>query len=178
MATLLSPISGNEMLAAREARAARQAAAMAQFGRPLVSITIAMPGPEKDGYLTVRPMMMALQEMDDLIHACNWPLISRQVFWPKTGPEAIYVVDVNAETLKSAAILLEERHPIGRLWDIDVITTAGVPLSRTEMGMPARRCMLCDRPAHECGRSRRHRLPELLKHIQNMVDGLDLHTRT
>jgi len=179
MATVTNPItSGTEMLAAREVRAARQAAAIAQFGRPLVSMTIVMPGPEKDGYLALRTMMTALQEMDDLINASNWPLISRRVLWPKTGPEAIYVVDADAESLKLGAIFLEERYPIGRLWDIDIITTAGAPLSRTQMGMPARRCLLCDQPAHECGRSRRHSLPELLKQIQQMVNDLDLHTRT
>ena len=42
------PVSIEQMLAARERRAARQSAALA-LGMPIVSATIVMPGPIKDG---------------------------------------------------------------------------------------------------------------------------------
>jgi holo-ACP synthase len=173
-----SGVSLDEMLIARDERAARQLAARTQFGAPLVSITLVTPGPVKDGWLPRHVMKVALEEMDLLIDARNWPLLSREVFWRITGPEAIYVVDVEAQILKSAAIGLEERHPIGRLWDLDVITATGMGLSRTQRSRPARPCLACDRPAHECARSRRHSLPELMKHIRSMVNHFDLHARS
>jgi len=168
-------VSLDEMLIAREERAARQAAALAQFRAPLVSITIVMPGPVKDGGLPRRVMEVALEQMDSLISARNWSLLSRKVFWQFTGPEAIYVVDVEPHVLKSATIALEEHHPIGRLWDLDIITTRGAGLSRFQLWRQARPCLLCDRPARECSRSRRHSLPELMKQIRRMVDHFDLH---
>ena len=87
------------------------------------------------------------------------------------------MLDLDAQVLKSATTDLEEHHPLGRLWDLDVITASGTGLSRLQLGRPARRCLLCSRPARECGRSRRHSLPELLGKIRNMVDHVDLHRR-
>jgi len=171
-------VSLDEMLNARDERAIRQIAALAQFGAPLVSLTIVMPGPVKDGWLPRRVMEVALEEMDSLIGANNWPLLSREVFWRITGPEAIYVVDLEAQVLKLAAIHLEEHHPIGRLWDLDVITTTGTGLSRTQLWRPARPCLVCDQPARECGRSRRHSLPELMEQIRRVAKNFDLHARS
>ena len=168
-------VSLDEMLIARDERAARQTAALARFRAPLVSMTIVMPGPVKDGGLARHVMEVALEQMDSLISAHNWSLLSREVFWQITGPEAIYVVDVEPRVLKSATIDLEEHHPIGRLWDLDIITTKGVGLSRFQLWRPARPCLLCDRPARECSRSRRHSLPELMKQIRRMVDHFDRH---
>ena len=45
-----------------------------------------------------------------MISLNHWPLLSREVFWRTTGPEAIYVLDVDARVLKSATIELEEEH--------------------------------------------------------------------
>ena len=171
-------ITLEQMLRAREERVAWQTAALAQFGKPLISVTLVMPGPTKDGRVPRRAMEAALKELDDLIAANNWPLVSREVLWRNTGPEAIYVVDTDGRTLKSATIDLEERHPIGRIWDLDVITTSGSALSRVELARPARRCLICNRPAHECGSSRRHPLAELLRIIHNLVVDFDLHPRT
>jgi len=175
MATASGPVvSLDELLDVKEERAARQAAALSKFGKPLVSVTIVMPGPVKDGWFPRRAMEIFLQELDTLIGLRTWPVLSRLVLWRSTGPEGIYVIDADARVLKSAAMDLEERHPIGRLWDIDVITTDGAPLSRAQMGVPARQCLLCGQPARECGRSRRHSLPELIKQIRTMVNCFDL----
>ena len=168
----------DEMLRAREERVAWQTASLAQFGKPLISVTVVMPGPVKDGWLPRRVMEVALDELDAMIGANKWSLLSREVLWRNTGPEAIYVIGTDALILKSATIDLEERHPMGRLWDLDVITTAGAALSRSQLSRPARRCLICDRPARECGRSLRHSLPDLLERISKMVDSLGLHTGT
>ena len=50
-----------------------------------------------------------------------------------------------------------------------MIAPGGAGLSRRSLGKPPRTCLLCNRPAHECGRSRRHPLPELLKAIRQIV---------
>ncbi|MEA7571641.1 citrate lyase holo-[acyl-carrier protein] synthase, partial [Salmonella enterica subsp. enterica serovar Virginia] len=41
------------------------------------------------------------------------------------------------------SIALEQRYPLGRLWDIDVLTAEGEILSRRHFALPARRCLLC-----------------------------------
>ena len=116
-------VSPNEVLAAREARAELQGAALAKFARPLICLTLVMPGPAKNGCLSRRVMEIALEQTDALIGANRWSLLSREVCWRNAGPEAIYVLDEDAEVLKRATMHLEEHHPIGRLWDMDVITS-------------------------------------------------------
>jgi holo-ACP synthase len=167
-------VSLEQMLAAREQRAARQAAALARFDKPLVSMTVVIPGPVKDGWLPRRVLAEALQELEAVSSARHWPILAREVWWQETGPEALYVMDVDAQLVKSATVELEDQHPLGRLWDLDVIAPGPRRLSRQELGSPARRCLVCERPAHACGRSRRHPLQELLHTIGKIVDDYDL----
>lgn len=157
------------LLTAKEERVARQAVALARFEKTLLSVTLVTPGPVKDSSLSRSVMHLALRQVDSLISARRWTVLSREVVWLESGPEAIYALDVGAPVLKSFAIALEEQHPVGRLWDLDVIAPSGAGVSRRGLGMPLRTCLLCNRPAHECGRSRRHPLPELWKVIRQTV---------
>jgi len=167
-------VSLEQLLVAREERAARQAAALAHFERPLVSLTIVMPGPVKDGALPRRVLAQALHALEASLRGRRWRVLSRRVLWRNTGPEALYVVETDAGPLKSATIELEDRHPWGRLWDLDVLAPGPRILSRKELGFAARRCLVCERPAAECGRSRRHGVEDLLIAIGNLVNGSDL----
>jgi holo-ACP synthase len=163
-----------QILEARERRAARHAAALRRFHRPIVSLTVVMPGPVKDGVLPRRVLEEALGAVEDLCRNRQWPVLRLQVFWQTTGPEALYVIDGEAEALKSACMELEDVHPMGRLWDLDVIVVGRRILSRKEFGYPARRCLVCERPAFECGRSRRHGVDELLGAIERLANERDL----
>ncbi|MEI9424131.1 citrate lyase holo-[acyl-carrier protein] synthase [Mesorhizobium sp. Cs1299R1N1] len=169
-------ISLEQMLVAREQRVARQAVALARFGRPLISVTVVIPGPIKDGQLPRHLMTQALRELDDVAFRRGWSVLSHEVLWQETGPEALYVIDTDTWTLKSAAIELEDRHPIGRLWDLDVIAPGTGSLSRRSLGFPPRPCLVCPQPAHVCGRSRRHPLEELLSTLRKIVHEYDLRT--
>ncbi|WP_213767465.1 citrate lyase holo-[acyl-carrier protein] synthase [Caballeronia sp. dw_19] len=168
-----SMVSLEKILAAREHRVARQAAALAKFGMSVVSVTIVMPGPVKGGRLARRAMEVALETLDALFDARRWLVQSRETLWAGTGPEALYVVDADPKTLKSVLIELEDHHSIGRLWDLDVIGVLEGGLSRKAFGYSPRRCLVCDRPARDCGRSQRHPTYELLALIEAMVTKYD-----
>jgi len=169
-------VSLEQMLAAREQRAARQAAALARFDKPLVSMTVVMPGPVKDGWLPRHVLEVALQELEAVSSARRWLVLAHQVWQQETGPEALYVIDVEAQLLKSATVELEDHHPLGRLWDLDVIAPRRGGLSRRERGSPARRCLVCEQPAFACGRSRRHPIEALLNTIRKIVHEYDQHS--
>ena len=59
-------------------------------------------------------------------------------------------------------IALEETK-IGRLYDIDVLEKENTKISRKDLGFPERKCLLCNNPACQCGRSRKHSIEELRK---------------
>jgi holo-ACP synthase len=170
---IVPTVSLEQMLAAREQRAARQAAALACFSKPIVSMTVVMPGPVKDGWLPRRVLSEALKQLEAVSDKRGWHVLSREVLWRETGPEALYVIDAEARMLKSATLALEENQPIGRLWDLDVLAPGRGPLSRQELGFRPRRCLVCEQPAHACGRSRVHPLEELLSTIATIVHDHD-----
>lgn len=68
--------------------------------------------------------------------------------------------DVKAGEIKKAALSLEETPRWGAILDVDVHVPQGA-LSRTSLGLPPRRCLLCGRPAKECARAGRHEMEEL-----------------
>ena len=65
-------------------------------------------------------------------------------------------------------IALEETK-IGRLYDIDVLEKENTKISRKDLGFPERKCLLCDNPACQCGRSRKHSIEELRKKIYGII---------
>ncbi|MGL4831354.1 MAG: citrate lyase holo-[acyl-carrier protein] synthase [Propionibacteriaceae bacterium] len=162
-------ISVAEVVARRDARQARQRELLDERDMPLVSFTVVAPGPVKDSDLIQRVFAEGKAEVLALIRDVElWPIWDVESYDGVTGPELLLSVDAYSSDLKQALIRLEDEHPWGRLWDIDVITEHG-PLARTSFGAPQRRCLLCERPSPECARSRRHSVEELVQRQRDIV---------
>lgn len=84
-----------------------------------------------------------------------------------TGPEALFVYDQERINFKKNMIQIEEQHPLGRLFDLDVNL-----VKRTDFQAQARKCLICEDDAVVCGRSRKHSIDELLDAIELMVINL------
>ncbi len=171
MVAEMTGVSLDEILAARERRVARQQIALAQWGLPIISLTLVMPGPLKDSDLARFLLKEAIAEIDALCVRQAWPIRSFDSISQSAGPEALYVIDTDAYALKRALAQLEETHELGRLWDMDVICPHEGSISRRSLGLEGRRCLVCDEPGHACARSRAHPLPELMNAIRERVDG-------
>ena len=159
-------ITLEQLLASRDARRVRQEELRAQFpGRTLVCLTVMLPGAEKRNDLSLRIAAAGVAAF-------------RSAFTPvfeelrdlETGYEAYFLVDAAAEAVKRRCCAIEEAHPIGRLFDMDVIGADGAPLSRTVVGAAPRKCLLCGRPARWCMRERSHSSAELLACITRMTE--------
>lgn len=163
------------VLAAREARAARRAVALAARPIPLVSVAVAMPGPVKDCELSRTLHAAALAALAETFAARGWTAETLHAALPETGPEALVAVAADATEIKRATVALEESHPLGRIWDLDVTAPGGDAISRRDLGLPPRRCFVCDRPAHACARSRAHPIGDLVAAIEAIVDAWAAH---
>ena len=163
------PVSLEQVLDSRDRRAERQAAALGRFGLPLVSVTIVMPGAVKDSPLSRSLLTEARSALDHLFADSGWAVRLSQSLFEPTGPEALYAVEAEAQTLKRAMVALEDQHPLGRLWDLDVHCPRAGSLSRRSLGLRPRPCLVCDDDAHACARSQRHPLPYLLKAITEKI---------
>ena len=154
-----------DMLACREARVQLQDMYRDTYHTPIISFCLNIPGPVKttpelrlvfdDGLAAIRHRLAA--------HSIN--VTARTERHDPTGDEALLAAEGDAASIKEQMTQLEETHPLGRLFDIDVLTADGEKLSR---GTP-RRCLLCGEQAQACARSRRHSVEELTARIGDMV---------
>jgi len=164
------PITLALMLERRDARAATQHSLLARFGRPLAQLTLVNPGAVKDTAQSRFVFDLGLGAMQEALNNAGHGVLGYEGSYFVTGPEMLMVVDAEAPALKHTLMAIEDQHPLGRLWDADVIDINGVSLSRKHFGLPARRCLLCEQPAHDCARSRLHAMQELQRSVQERVE--------
>lgn len=167
------PVTLEEMLLAREKRAARQRQALSFYRLPLISFSLVAPGSIKNSPLWQRVAGYARQEIAALCQRMEWVSVWEQSTDERSGPEWMAAVCAPAKELKRHIAMLESEHPLGRLWDIDVIDSDGQPLSRRALGLSARQCLVCSQDAHECARGRRHSLDLLLDEIVRRIEGYE-----
>ncbi|TCW13689.1 holo-ACP synthase [Raoultella sp. BIGb0138] len=156
-------------LAAKEHRAARQADWLTRYQQPIISLTLVTPGMVKDTPRYRNTMGVALQMGDQLLWENRWPVLDRQVWWLPTGPEAMWCVAHGAPEIKAHCAALEQSHPLGRLWDLDVICPQDGHVGRLSLGLHLRRCLICDEPAHACSRSRRHPVEQVVMSVEKII---------
>ncbi len=151
-----------DVLAARDARAARQKALLsAHPGCALVCFTVNTPGPVKKNTASDRVHEAGRDRILTALSGARMLPVHAEYLALRTGDEAYFLVPAEAAAVKALACALEDTLPYGRLLDIDVLNAAGEHLSRTALGYPARGCMVCGEAGAGCARSRKHTLAEL-----------------
>ena len=148
-----------EILAAREQRVQHQKDLLSRFQKPLICFTMNIPGPEKDNYIVAHGFELGSRLLTAALDKEKLLYTEKRV--TAAGRESFFVVDAPAETLKRITVRLEDASPVGRVFDMDVITPEGAKLSRDALGLPGRKCLLCGQPAAVCGRSRAHDVQQL-----------------
>ncbi len=166
----MEDVSLTDMLNAREMRCRLQQQLIRTCQKPLICLTMNIPGPVKvlpgvpEAFETGRGRIEAALQDRQI------PVLRSETVREKTGYEAFYCVDAPAETVKALMIRLENQDRLGRLFDIDVLRINGMKVSREELGFEPRPCLLCGEPAHVCSRSRRHGVTELTDEVRNILN--------
>lgn len=151
----------NKVLSNREQRVKKQWELIDKYNSPLLSLTINIPGSIKQSDDARYIFDAALAQIESL----HLPILEKVLTCKETGYEALMAFQGNAEEFKILTCSIEERHPLGRFMDIDIIDENKKILSRTS----SRPCYLCSCAAKECARSQKHALDELLAYISQSV---------
>lgn len=162
-------ITLNELLAARETRAKRQRDLLETYGGSLICLTLNIPGPRKVTEQTLRLFRMAVDIVQSRLGAMGFASVNCQLVNSLAGSEGYFPVELPARTLKAAMVEIEDYSPVARLFDLDVLSSEGVKISREDLGLPGRKCLLCDQSARVCARSRAHSLAELEQKTQALI---------
>ncbi|MDU5729959.1 MAG: citrate lyase holo-[acyl-carrier protein] synthase [Citrobacter freundii] len=160
-------VSIPELLASRDKRQARQQDWLTRHSAPLVSFTVVAPGPIKDSALTRRIFNHGVTALLALAEQSAWIVREQTALVSASGPEGLLSIEAPAHDLKLAT------NPLGRLWDIDVLTPEGEILSRHHFALPARRCLLCEQSAADCARGKTHALSDLLTQMEALLHDAD-----
>nr|WP_321982349.1 citrate lyase holo-[acyl-carrier protein] synthase [uncultured Cohaesibacter sp.] len=158
-----------DMLLARERRVRRREDGLAHYRMPTITFSVVMPGPVKLCPMSELLAKEAERAVHEKLSAKGW---ENHMLWSQnasTGPEALFAVASEADQLKKAMVELEESHPLGRLWDLDVHGADGRAVSRRDIGMTPRRCLICDQPAHACARSRTHEIGDIIRAMEERM---------
>lgn len=161
-------ISLDQLLASRDDRWHRQRELLKAYPEfTLVCLTVVMPGKVKRNFHSLIVAQAAITALINTYGTDIKRLIARDL---STGYEAYAMCDLPIDEAKRLAVKIEDSHELGRLFDIDVISKDGSPVSRQVLGLQARRCLLCEREARYCMRNHTHTQEQLQEKISKMVN--------
>ena len=152
-----------ELLDSRENRVWHQQELIEKYGGVLVSVTLNIPGPIKD-----KPEYRKVMEwgMEALLAAFGANVIYSETRFLKTGTEGYVCLEGLEKTeAKYLSVIIESMSPKARLLDIDIMDKDGA-VSRSELGLDARKCLICDEDAKACARSQKHSMEELIARVE------------
>ena len=156
-------VSLKDMLDAREHRQEVQRMLLSEHHLPVISFTLNIVGPVKVFPLALRTFHEGIRLIETQCHAWKIPIIATYSTTSHTGHEYFWAVDGDVRFIKEHLCLLEDSVALGRLFDIDVIQTDGMKISRTDLGFSTRKCLICNQEAFVCSRARTHSVKELLE---------------
>ena len=161
-----------KVLDAREKRARQQVELVKKYHLPLLSITLNIPGVIKDS----SPIRFIFRECLKLIKFeikkdKNRKIIHESMNYSADGPQSFLIVrNISAIGLKKMAVEIEDNHPIGRLFDIDVIDRSYHKINRQELNKPLRKCIICEDLAMNCIALRKHPREEIINKTHKIIN--------
>lgn len=159
-----------DILAAREARAARQAALREEYGMPVISFSLNIAGPVKDSPLLRRAFRAGAAELEAGLRAAGFPSLHREEVLAFTGCEGLYAVEGPALEIKRVCVSIEEDSALGRLFDLDVLDREGRKMDREETGARERGCVVCGMPGRGCASRRVHSVEALQAAARRIIE--------
>lgn len=167
-----SPATLMEILDARSRRAERQKELLSGTENGcLISFSLNIAGAIKRFPLALMAFDTGLSEIRGrLKRETKAKILHFEERRPITGPEAMFLLEAKPQDVKRAMTAIEEVHPLGRLFDIDVLGADGIPLSRSQFGLPARACLVCGENAKACARGRVHTIEMVLWCTAKLLD--------
>lgn len=161
-----------DMLYFREEKVRRQEELQRKYeGGTIVALGMNIPGPRKTSPGILKAFAAGGEALRNAFADEGLKIMEEAEVMEKQGYLWICAVGtLNHLSVKKITIKLEETHPLGRLFDIDVYDEAGRGISREELGASVRRCLICEKEAKICGRNRTHRVEALYAHVEEIID--------
>lgn len=162
-------VSLMEILEAREKRVELQRKILDRYRLPLISFTLNIPGSYKTFPLGKEAFEEGKKVIKEELGKNKIQMEYSLDNSSKTGYEFLMSVDSDAKYLKELMVEIEDKHPLGRIFDIDVLDSNGDKISRSDIKLEGRKCLLCEDMAHICARSRKHSMEDLIFRVVEIM---------
>ncbi|MCP1110197.1 citrate lyase holo-[acyl-carrier protein] synthase [Ohessyouella blattaphilus] len=151
-----------EVLDFREEKDQLQKALMEKYEQAVVvSFGMNIPGKVKVTKESYWAFIYGCKTIESLFHDLGLVVYRKKAQCCGAGNSAIYALGGSSiREMKEKMVEIEENHPLGRLFDIDVMEK-GSSISRVEIGREPRKCLLCGQDAKLCCRSVAHSQEEV-----------------
>lgn len=163
-----APATLPQILERREQRVSEQQKYLRANYPCVISFSLNIPGVQKSFPLALTCFHDGLSAIRDIMQLPDSAPSSE--YHGPAGHEIILPVHADPAHAKRMLLRLEQTHPLGRLWDIDVIASSGISLSRRDFQIEPRRCLLCNSNAKVCARNRTHTTEEVFLSVYEYLD--------
>lgn len=94
------------------------------------------------------------------------------------GPAFFISTKTNAKEMKRICVEAEELIPGGRILDIDIMNSDGIPISRSDINLPPRKCFVCENPAMACVSRKLHSEEEIYFCVKQLKEQIVMQLST
>lgn len=139
-------------------------------GCQMISLGLNIPGANKEYEAANKAFHAEISHVKAALHDLGVVIVNMKHIKSVAGNSMIFAVrGKSASEIKRDMVNIEEHHPLGRIFDIDVMNENGNSISRDSLSLPPRRCFLCEKDAKDCGRSRTHNITELSAYVNRLI---------
>ena len=150
-----TPVTSEELRAARDRRVLEKWELLsAGDGSCLVEFSLNIAGAVKVFPFARTAFREELRELQEKLG--RFSIKSTKICEEPTGDHAFFLLDSPEIPVKQFLVSIEESHPLGRLFNLDVCGLGGVPVKRQDLHLLPRTCLVCGGNANICQAKKRH----------------------
>ena len=150
-----SPVTSGELRASRDRRVLKKWELLTPGGEIcLVEFSLNIAGAVKSFPFARATFREEVRELSDRLS--RFSVLKTEVYEKDTGDCAFFLLKSQAIQVKKFLVSIEESHPLGRLFNLDVCGPDGISVKRHDLGLLPRTCLVCGEDAHVCAEKKSH----------------------
>ena len=159
----------NRMLEAKEKRYYKIKDLTESYKAPVLSFMLNIPGEDKNFEEAVSFHKKYVDKIKNLLEENKIKILFEDYQNLVTGMEYLAVLDGDGRLIKKLMMEVEEESLGGRLLDLDIYDKDFSQISRSSLGLPERKCIICGKTARTCIKEERHDLKELEDKVREII---------
>lgn len=159
----------NRMLEAKEKRYYKIKDLTEKYEAPVLSFMLNIPGEDKNFEEAVSFHKNYVEKIKNLLEEKKIKILFEDYENLVTGMEYLAVLDGDGRLIKKLMMEVEEASLGGRLLDIDIYDKDFSQISRSSLGLPERKCIICGDTARTCIKKERHKIEELEERVREII---------